>query len=96
VRASPAAAGGKHDAEAAGNEQGVCVDAVLWLPAAQSNDTPGSHYSGCDFWLSKLNSSTGTSDAEMVKAFLVSGDTAIASGLRHVKNGRFGLESERL
>jgi hypothetical protein len=39
------------------------------------NDTPDSDYTGYDFWLSKLNQFTGNFvNAEMVKAFLLSGE----------------------
>jgi hypothetical protein len=39
------------------------------------NDAPDSDYTGYDFWLSKLNQFNGNFvDAEMVKAFLVSGE----------------------
>jgi len=39
------------------------------------NDTPDSDYSGYDFWLTKLNQFGGNFvNAEMVKAFIVSGE----------------------
>jgi hypothetical protein len=39
------------------------------------NDMPDSDYTGYDFWLGKLNQFNGNFvDAEMVKAFLVSGE----------------------
>jgi hypothetical protein len=39
------------------------------------NDTPDSDYTGYDFWLGKLNQFNGNFvNAEMVKAFIVSGE----------------------
>jgi hypothetical protein len=49
-------------------QQVVCVDAVLRLLAAQDFD-------GYNFWLNKLNQFNGNVvDAEMVKAFITSGE----------------------
>ncbi len=38
------------------------------------NDAPDSDYTGFDFWLGKLNQFNGNINAEMVKAFIVSGE----------------------
>jgi hypothetical protein len=38
------------------------------------NDTPDSDYTGYDFWLTKLNNFGNFVDAEMVKAFILSGE----------------------
>ena len=38
------------------------------------NDAPDSDFSGYNFWLGKLNSFGNYIDAEMVKAFILSGE----------------------
>jgi hypothetical protein len=47
------------------------------------NDTPDSDYTGYDFWLTKLNKFGNFVDAEMVKAFILSGE--ISPSLRPVR-----------
>jgi hypothetical protein len=46
------------------------------------NDAPDSDYTGYDFWLGKLNQFNGNSvNAEMVKAFIISGEYKQRFGL---------------
>ena len=44
-------------------------------PVLVANDAPDADYTGYDFWLTKLNQFNGNyGNAEMVKAFIVSGE----------------------
>ncbi|MEP6819925.1 MAG: hypothetical protein ABJA18_10365 [bacterium] len=66
--------GRKLSAGAAGVESGICADAILRL-RRDANASPDTDFSGYNFWLAKLDSFNGNfREAEMVKAFLVSGE----------------------